>query len=104
MYGGLMARRKTPRTQPATSFRRELSRGLLEEGAHAAVEPELTLEVTVGRVLERDASLLENADEDLDQGAVELGARDAAQLGDRLARRHRLPIRVACGHHVVRVG
>src|SRR3954452_4771798 len=110
MLDGLMARRNAkcrPALGPDCSAfvdRVRLRRRLLEEGAHTTVEPELALEIAVGRVLERDGSLLEDADERLDQRSVELGAGHATKLGNRLLRRNGLPVRVAGRHHVVRVG
>src|SRR4051794_26355631 len=87
------ARRRAP--SDLRRFPAPLGGGLLEEGAHATVEAELALEVAIGRVLERNASFLEDPDEHLDQRAIELGTRHPAKLGDRLLRRHRLAIRVA---------
>src|SRR4051794_13677528 len=51
---------------------------------HALVEVELALEVGVRGVLEAEVAALEHAHEGLDEVAVELGAGDPAQLGDRL--------------------
>jgi hypothetical protein len=54
-------------------------------------------------VAEGDVFALEQLNEDLDEAGVELLAGDAAQLLNCLEARHRRPVRVAGGHHVVGV-
>ena len=76
-------------------------------GAAGAVPALIGHEATVGvvAVAERDVLVGQHLlDEDLDQLAVELAARDAAQLLDRLRRADRRAVGVAAGHHVVGVG
>src|SRR4051794_15548932 len=105
---GLFARSSAmscPASTPAT-LPQERSGGdlRLRVLADPALEIDLGLEVGVVAVVEADAAALEDLDEDLDERAVELGAADAAQLGDRLGRRDRLAVGVARRHHVVGVG
>ena len=47
---------------------------------------------------------LDLADERLDDDRIELGARDATQLGDGLGVAERRPVRARRGHGLVRVG
>src|SRR3954471_9075550 len=77
--------------------------GALEEARDPSLELELALEVLVGRVLEAQPALLEDLDEDLDELAVELLLRDAAQLRNGLLGADRIAVRVPRGHHVIGV-
>src|SRR4051795_3713371 len=72
------------RLQVASLRGAELGRGVrrVERGGHPARE--LGLEVGIVAMRERGLIVAENlVHEDLDELGVELGARDAAQLGDR---------------------
>src|SRR4051812_26713822 len=67
------------------------------------LERQLLLEVGGLAVLEGDVFAVEQLDEDLDEARVELFVGDAAKLDDRVVARHRRPVGIAGGHHVVGV-
>src|SRR4051812_36349706 len=75
----------------------------LNGGLGRQLEAELGVEIGVLAVAVADLLRAEQLDEDADDRGVELAARDAHELRDRLGRGDRLTVGVARRHHVVGV-